>query len=108
MTMNLLEWLGGGQTLLLDGAMGTQLSARGAESGGLACIESAEAVLAVHREYVECGCDVVTTNTLTMNRIYIEIARKFFVNPNSDNWIMKNQLSCIYHQTEPMVCFSLW
>ena len=29
-------------------------------------------VLEIHREYAECGCHILTTNTLTMNRIYIE------------------------------------
>ncbi|KKK58647.1 hypothetical protein LCGC14_3042340, partial [marine sediment metagenome] len=31
-----------------------------------------EAVLEIHREYCQAGCNGLTTNTLTMNRIYIE------------------------------------
>ncbi len=58
--------------VLLDGAMGTELSAVGAVAGGQSNIAAGEAVSAIHREYVACGCDAITTNTLTMNRIYIE------------------------------------
>lgn len=51
--------------LLLDGAMGTQLLARGAKAPlELLNIEQADAVSAVHRAYLEAGADIVTTNTL--------------------------------------------
>jgi methionine synthase I (cobalamin-dependent) len=58
--------------LVFDGAMGTQLAAAGLEMGGQNSVTHPEAVLAVHRSYSEIGCDVLTTNTLTMNRIFIE------------------------------------
>lgn len=58
--------------LLLDGAMGTQLSVYGLEMGGQNCSSHPEAVLSVHKRYSETGCDILTTNTLSMNRIYIE------------------------------------
>ena len=57
---------------MLDGAIGTQLDKRGLMSRGRNNLDAADAVLDIHREYVESGCDVVTTNTLTMNRIFIE------------------------------------
>ncbi len=60
------------EIILLDGAMGTQLSARGAIEGGQSNVTAPEAVAAIHKEYVECGCDAITTNTLTMNRVYVE------------------------------------
>ena len=51
--------------LLLDGAMGTQLLARGAKAPlELLNIEQADVVGAVHRAYLEAGADIVTTNTL--------------------------------------------
>ncbi len=51
--------------LLLDGAMGTQLLARGAKAPlDLRNIEQADVVGAVHRAYLEAGADIVTTNTL--------------------------------------------
>jgi len=58
--------------VLLDGAMGTQLDERGLMSRGSCNLDAPEAVLEIHQTYAACGCDGLTTNTLTMNRIYIE------------------------------------
>ncbi|MEM1332326.1 MAG: betaine--homocysteine S-methyltransferase [Actinomycetota bacterium] len=52
--------------LLLDGAMGTELFARGLESGGapeLWNVDHPDRVEAVHRSYIEAGSDVVVTNS---------------------------------------------
>ena len=57
---------------MLDGAMGTELDKRGLMPGGRNNLDAPEAVLEIHREYAQCGCHALTTNTLTMNRIYIE------------------------------------
>ena len=57
---------------MLDGSMGTQLDKRGLMSRGRNNLDSPEAVLQIHQEYARCGCHALTTNTLTMNRIYIE------------------------------------
>jgi 5-methyltetrahydrofolate--homocysteine methyltransferase len=70
--MGLLELLNSGRTVLLDGAMGTQLGERGLMSRGRNNLDAPEAVVEIHREYAKCGCRALTTNTLTMNRIYIE------------------------------------
>jgi len=56
---------------LLDGAMGTQLFARGIEPGS--CNEwlnvtSPDVVLEVHRAYLDAGSDAVLTNTFGANR----------------------------------------
>ncbi|MHC4360517.1 MAG: homocysteine S-methyltransferase family protein, partial [Planctomycetota bacterium] len=51
---------------------GTQLDKRGLMSRGRNNLDSPEDVLEIHREYCWCGCNAITTNTLTMNRIYIE------------------------------------
>ncbi|HUS74009.1 MAG TPA: homocysteine S-methyltransferase family protein [Sedimentisphaerales bacterium] len=56
---------------LLDGAMGTQLIARGIEAG--TCndylnIESPDVVFDVHRAYVQAGSEAVITNTFGANR----------------------------------------
>lgn len=56
---------------LLDGAMGTQLFARGAEPGK--CnewlnVEAPDMVLEIHRAYFEAGSDAVLTNTFGANR----------------------------------------
>ncbi len=56
---------------VLDGAMGTQLFARGAEPGK--CndwlnVASPEMVMAIHRAYFDAGSDAVLTNTFGANR----------------------------------------
>jgi 5-methyltetrahydrofolate--homocysteine methyltransferase len=70
--MNLAEFMAKRSPILLDGAMGTQLAAAGLEMGGQNCLSHPDEVLAIHREYSGIGCDILITNTLTMNRIYIE------------------------------------
>jgi len=57
---------------LLDGAMATELAAAGLEMGGQNCVSHPGVVLAIHRSYAQAGCEVLITNTLTMNRIFIE------------------------------------
>ncbi|MCL5282374.1 MAG: homocysteine S-methyltransferase family protein [Planctomycetes bacterium] len=56
---------------LLDGAMGTQLFARGAQPGK--CndwfnVESPDVVMEIHRAYFDAGSDAVLTNTFGANR----------------------------------------
>lgn len=58
--------------ILLDGAMGTELGKHGLASQSHNNLTNPEVVLEIHREYAQCGCHILTTNTLTMNRIYIE------------------------------------
>ena len=70
--MNLADLMAKRYPILLDGAMGTQLAALGLDMGGQNNISHPEEVLAVHKKYSEIGCDILITNTLTMNRIYIE------------------------------------
>jgi 5-methyltetrahydrofolate--homocysteine methyltransferase len=60
------------KVILLDGAMGTQLDKHGLMGRGSCNLDASQAVLEIHQEYAQCGCHVLTTNTLTMNRIYIE------------------------------------
>lgn len=61
---------GGGGALLLDGAMGTELIARGipCERVLAANRDQPESVLAVHRAYREAGARVLTANTFGANR----------------------------------------
>jgi 5-methyltetrahydrofolate--homocysteine methyltransferase len=58
--------------LVLDGAMGTMLQARGLRAGG--CPEemnltAPEVVAGIHREYAEAGADIVVTNTFGGSRL---------------------------------------
>jgi len=59
--------------VLLDGAMGTELDKRILMSQSQNNLANPEVVLEIHRKYAQCGCHLLTTNTLTMNRIYIEM-----------------------------------
>ncbi len=70
--MGFLSLLKSKPVVLLDGAMGTELDKRGLMGRGRTNLESPDAVLKIHQAYSRCGCDALTTNTLTMNRIYIE------------------------------------
>ncbi len=70
--MNLSAALKNKEIILLDGAIGTELDKRGLMGRAGNNLDNPEVVLEIQREYAECGCDAITTNTLTMNRIYIE------------------------------------
>jgi 5-methyltetrahydrofolate--homocysteine methyltransferase len=67
-----LEFIQKQKTVLLDGAMGTTLDRRGLMLRARNNIDAPQAVLEIHKEYAACGCHILTTNTLTMNRIYIQ------------------------------------
>lgn len=57
--------------LLLDGAMGTELIARGAEVGvcnDFLNIESSEIISDVHNAYLQAGSDIIITNTFGANK----------------------------------------
>jgi len=58
--------------VLLDGAMGTELDNHGLMGRGRTNLDAPQAVIEVHRAYVQAGSDAVIANTLTMNRVYIE------------------------------------
>lgn len=70
--MSLAEALTSPGVLLLDGAMGTELAEHGLDMGGQTCVSHPDVVLSVHHAYAEAGSRALTTNTLTMNRVYIE------------------------------------
>lgn len=70
--MGLLDVLKSKPILLLDGAMGTELDRKGLMARGRTNLDTPDAVAAIHAAYLRAGCEVLTTNTLTMNRIYIE------------------------------------
>ena len=58
--------------IILDGAMGTELSRRGAQSIAKANLDNPKAVAEIHEMYLEAGSNAIITNTLTLNRINIE------------------------------------
>lgn len=68
-----------GQFLLLDGAMGTELSRRGFDYGNppfapRALLSNPDLVLQIHKDYVEAGCDLITANTLCTAAVALQSA----------------------------------
>jgi 5-methyltetrahydrofolate--homocysteine methyltransferase len=61
-----------GDLIVLDGAMGTELVRRGVESVAHANLSHPDTVFEIHDEYFKAGSTAAITNTLTMNRIFIE------------------------------------
>lgn len=60
------------QTLILDGAFGTQLAARGGGDVPIAGIETPDLVKAIHADYKAAGATVILTNSLVANPISLE------------------------------------
>jgi S-methylmethionine-dependent homocysteine/selenocysteine methylase len=59
--------------LILDGAMGTELQRRGADTGlplwsARALVEAPEIVLQIHRDHLGAGADILTANTFRTTR----------------------------------------
>jgi 5-methyltetrahydrofolate--homocysteine methyltransferase len=71
--MSLKDLLQGTGVVLMDGATGTQLAARGLDQGGEQNLEHPDAVRSIHEAYVRAGARVVTANTLTMNRLFLDL-----------------------------------
>jgi 5-methyltetrahydrofolate--homocysteine methyltransferase len=70
MNMNLIEAIAKGP-LICDGAMGTQLIGAGLPTGACGIqwgAEHPEVVQAIHRRYLDAGCDMVITNTFQGSR----------------------------------------
>lgn len=62
----------GKQILFFDGAMGTQLQKNGLKSGELPenmNLTHPEVLLKVHKEYLDAGCNIITTNTFGANAL---------------------------------------
>ncbi len=62
----------GERTLVFDGAMGTMLQSAGLKAGALPetlNTENPEAVLNVHRAYINAGADIISTNSFGANAI---------------------------------------
>ena len=76
--MNLRELLSEGRKLLVDGAMGTQLENHGTSMAfpGEANLTAPEVVRSIHESYVNAGCQALTTNTFSMNRLYLGVHGK--------------------------------
>lgn len=65
--------------LVLDGPMGTLLIERGIDLGSklwsaLALIKNPDEVKKIHREYIEAGTDIITTNTFRTNPYAVKLS----------------------------------
>ena len=62
----------GKEILFFDGAMGTMLQKNGLKTGELPenmNITHPEVLLKIHQEYLDAGCNVITTNTFGANSL---------------------------------------
>jgi 5-methyltetrahydrofolate--homocysteine methyltransferase len=67
-----LDFLNRKDIVLFDGAMGTQLDELGLPMSGEVNLSHPEQVVNVHKTYLNSGAQILITNTLTMNRPFIE------------------------------------
>jgi 5-methyltetrahydrofolate--homocysteine methyltransferase len=70
--VDLLKYIAGNRVTIADGAMGTELFRAGLMGVEQNNIANPDSVLKIHRSYLGAGATLLTTNTLTMNRIFIE------------------------------------
>lgn len=72
--MNFLDYMKN-NIVIFDGAMGTQLQKKGLKLGEVPealNITSAETIMEIHREYINSGAAVITTNTFGANELKLE------------------------------------
>ncbi|MBO4463488.1 MAG: methionine synthase [Prevotella sp.] len=56
--------------LILDGAMGTKIQSLGLTGNNDAlCLTQPDVIANIHRQYIEAGADIISTNTFSSNRI---------------------------------------
>lgn len=82
---SLRDALEGRRYIVVDGAMGSMLQAKGIKAADtvpeLLCIESPELITEIHRAYVEAGAEIIVTNTFGANAHKLsdeETVRKVF------------------------------
>ena len=66
------------QITMLDGGMGTMLQAAGVPMGKVPealNVTHAEAVIDIHRQYIEAGADIIYANTFSANRYKLGYSR---------------------------------
>ena len=67
------ELVQSGATVFLDGAMGTYIQQLGGDLfGALNNLDHPELVRRVHDDYLAAGSQVLTTNTFSLNDIYMD------------------------------------
>ena len=74
---NFLEVLNSGDTILLDGATGSELENRGIEMDNSWCATASlefDILKQIHKDYINAGAKIITTNTYASNRMILEVA----------------------------------
>ncbi|MCD4669482.1 MAG: homocysteine S-methyltransferase family protein [Actinomycetia bacterium] len=74
--MKFIDYLNNSKVKLLDGSMGAMLEKLGGYGGGEDNLYNPEKVTVLHKQYIEAGSEMIITNTLTMNRIYLKNKKK--------------------------------
>ena len=74
---NFLEVLNSGETILLDGATGAELENRGIKMDNSWCATASlefDILKQIHKDYINAGAKIITTNTYASNRMILEVA----------------------------------
>ena len=72
-----LEVLRAGETILLDGATGSELENRGIKMDNSWCATASlefDILKQIHKDYINAGAKIITTNTYASNRMILEVA----------------------------------
>ncbi len=72
-----LEVLHSGETILLDGATGSELENRGIKMDNSWCATASlefDILKQIHKDYIDAGAKIITTNTYASNRMVLEVA----------------------------------
>jgi homocysteine S-methyltransferase len=80
-TRGILERLGAGEFLVLDGATGTELQKRGVSGSepawsAVANLESSEVLSTIHADYLEIDADIITANNFSVSRSELALIGK--------------------------------
>ena len=74
---NFLEVLHSGETILLDGATGSELENRGIKMDNSWCATASlefDILKQIHKDYINAGAKIITTNTYASNRMILVVA----------------------------------
>ena len=72
-----LEVLRSGESILLDGATGSELENRGIKMDNSWCATASlefDILKQIHKDYINAGAKIITTNTYASNRMILEVA----------------------------------
>ena len=70
--MDFKDFLKSNKTIILDGAMGTELERRGSSDKCASNLTHPEIIEAIHRDYRVSGSNAAISNTFSMTRLYLE------------------------------------